>query len=56
MYKRQVFYPKDYNKSRSLDLGLRFATEIGDGIIGTPNTDVDRVAIFLRVDWNWFRQ
>ena len=50
---REVFYPKDYNHSRSLDVGLRFAEAIGDR---PTSFDFNRVAFFLRVDWNWFRQ
>ena len=54
---REVFFPKDYYKSRSLDLGLRINYALGDvNALGNGDIDIQVIGVFFRVDWNWFRR
>lgn len=58
VWHRQAFRPDEQNYSRGFDLGLSYKKILGNGFYLNTNGDpIDSyVSIFIRVDWNWFRQ
>jgi len=53
---REAFFEGDFNYSRGLDLGLVFSRSIDGQYLNINGDLVDsEVQLFLRFDWNWFR-
>lgn len=58
VWHREAFRSHENNYSRGLDLGLRYTKILGNGVYVDSDygTFQDEVTIYLKVDWNWFRQ